>query len=271
MVNGEDDCLSLIQNEEISERTPLTSAPNVTINNPHQARKLYKRQKQIYSAVTLADIFLKVVYTTILTSFLMFCYSYINMPYEDSLVAFYTFSLFSGLLLCVMNLNTDYCSSKQRTIAIGFLIYLLGLGSLSAISSYLFKVPRKYHYLCIVPLVLVSVGDSICKCCISDFTHTQLAGEKISEKLNAYLIKLFWIGHIGAFFILILLLGILEYTRFDLGYGLCSVCILAGLVAFCSAWTQYEEPPVNKSSVLKLIWTILSESYNRNKERQILQ
>lgn len=276
--NEDDDRLALIHNndseygEGLSESTPLiTSAANVTISNPLQVRSVYKRQKQVYSAVTLADIFLKVVYTTIITSFLMFCYLYVDIPYEGSLAAFYSFSIFSGLLLCIINLNTDYCSSKQRIIAIGFLVYVLGLATLAAVSAYLLEVPKKYQYLCIIPLLLISIGDSVCKCCIGDFTHTQFAGEKISEKLNAYLIKLFWIGHVGAFCIVILLLGILEYTRFDLGYGLCSVCILAGLVAFCSAWSQYEEPQLHKSSFVKLVWSILKEANKRRKERLTLQ
>jgi len=243
-----------------TEHTPLLiSAPSVeSINNPLQEKLQLKKQKLIYSSITLADIFQKVVHTTFTTTFLLFVYTYLDLDCKHSLAAYYLFGVSSSLLACLVNSNIEYFMSRQNAIVAGFIIYLVGLGGMSAFTAHVVSTSQSYlQYLVLIPLFFICVGDAICKSCIGDFTHSQFEDQSLSERLSHYLIRLFWIGHIGALFLILIFLAIVEYTKFELAYGLTCVCLLAGLLSFITAWNKYEVYGRNKSSVLKMIYSII--------------
>lgn len=243
-----------------TERTPLLiSAPSVeSINNPLQEKLQFKRQKLIYSSITLADIFQKVVHTTFTTSFLLFVYTYLGLDSKHSLTAYYLFGVASALLACFVNSNIEYFMSRQNAIVAGFMIYFTGLGGMSAFTAHVVSTSQSYlQYLVILPLFFICIGDAICKSCISDFTHSQFEDQSLSEQLSHYLIRLFWIGHIGALLLILMFLAIVEFTKFKLAYGLTCICLLAGLLSFITAWNKYEVYGRNKSSVLKMVYSII--------------
>ena len=246
-----------------TEKTPLLiTAPSAeSINNPLQEKIKIKRQKVVYSSITLADIFQKVVHTTFITSFLLFTYTYLDLDYKNSLAVYYLFGFTSQFIAAIVNSNVEHLLSRQNAIVAGFLIYTFGLGGLTAFTAHANSARSlSVQYLVLVPLFLICLGEGLCKSCITAFTLLQFDLKLLPEKLSFFLSKLFWIGHIGAFILALFLLGIVEFMQFELAYGLYCICLLAGLLAFMAAWNRYEIYGRNVSSVNKLIWDIIQDA-----------
>eukprot|EP00111_Clytia_hemisphaerica_P006239 TCONS_00018068-protein len=261
MDHGDSQHIQFVQSP--TERTPLLiSAPSVdSINNPLQEKLQIKKQKLVYSSITLADIFQKSVHTTFITSFLLFTYTDLDLDYKNSLASYYLFGLTSGLFASFLNMNIEYILSRQNAIVGGFIIYTFGLGGMSGFTSHVdSSSPASYQYFVLIPLFFICIGEGMCKSCISDFTQLQFDEKFMPEKLSAYLKRLFWIGHIGAFIMILFLLGIVEFTAFELAYGLGCICLLAGLLCFMSGWNNFEVYGRNASSVVYLVKMIVDDA-----------
>ena len=246
-----------------TERTPLLiTAPSIeSINNPLQERIKIKKQKVIYSAITLADIFQKVVNTSFIASFLLFTYTYLDLDYKNSLAVFYLFGFTTQFFTAIINSNIEHFLSRQNAIVAGFLIYTFGLGGLTAFTAHANSARSlSVQYLVLVPLFLICLGEGLCKSCITVFTILQFDLKLLPEKLSFFLTKLFWIGHIGALVLALFLLGIVEFMKFEMAYGLFCICLLAGLLVFMAAWNRYEIYGRNASSVNTLIWAIIKDA-----------
>ena len=237
------------------EETPLLERSPTHNLDGASIRVLLIKQKHVYSSITLADVFQKVAFTTILTSFLVFGSSYLGYQHVNLLQAYFAFTSFLWLITSATNLC---CPSKKHVILIGFILYFLGLASLTGLTRHFHDV-NIFQYIVLVPLVLICLGEAFCRSCIGEFGHHQFEDARLSDKLRRYSQILYWVGNTCAVLLILALLGICEAGSYVLGMGLCCVCIAFGGISFLRGWTHFRSTETSRSS-LRLLGEIVSNA-----------
>ena len=250
---------TVVYHHHADEETPLV------ITSPQLEHRtleliLIAKQRKVYSAITLADIFQKVVYTTIVTSFVLYAFTYLDCTYEDSLLVYFIFSICSWITSATVNLFAEHFLSRRNAIAIGYLLYFLGVATLAGLSAHMYDGVEIIRYVAILPLYFICIGEGLCKTFIGDFGHDQFAENRLSDTLRSYTSKLYWIGHACALFLIAFLLGIVEFANYEIGLGLCCVCLAAGFLSFYLGWKKFRKPSCKKVNALKLLCSIVSEA-----------
>lgn len=250
-----------VVHHQIDEETPLVpKSPRLKPGLDLLNHVLIARQKKVYSAIALADIFQKVVYTTIITSFVLYAFTYLDCTYEHSLIVYFIFAVCSWITAATVNLFAEHFMIRRTAIVVGFVIYFFGVAGLTGLSAHILDGPFILRYLTVIPLYLICFGEGLCKTFVGDFGHDQFSETRLSEKLHSYTTKLYWIGHLFALVLIAFLLGIMEFASYEVGLGLCCVCLGAGFMSFCIGWSKFKRPEKSKVNVLKLLYNIITEA-----------
>jgi len=260
---------TVVYHQVDNEESPLIGTPSSHRRNIKNGKKTHPgvllNQQRVYSAITLADIFQKIVYTTITTSFLIYTIKILNYMSSMSLLLYFTFTLVSWLSAAIINLYSEFLFSRTTCITLGFLLYFLGASSLCGLTANMYVNPELFKYLSIIPFLLICIAEGLCKTTIGQFGHEQFKEKKLSEELHSFTKRLFWIGHTCALLVIGFLLGIIEFARYEIGIGLCCVCLAAGLLSFCTAWKNFEKPVAMKVKPLGLLYGIYRDARRSKK------
>ena len=201
---------------------------------------LIMKQQRIYSAITLADIFQKIVYTTLILSLLSFLLRTLNLVQSLALILYFAFATCSWLVTALVNLYGDMLLERRNCIVAGFSLYFIGVATLCALIVSMYIDPLIFKYLMIGPFAIICFAEAFCKTAIGRFGQEQFKDLKLSSSLQSFSLKLFWVGHICALLVIAFLLGIVEFARYEIGLGLCCVCLAAGLLSFFTAWKNFQ-------------------------------
>lgn len=243
---------------EVDEQTPLLQykQPNNVIIHHFQ----HVHPKQMYTAITLTDIFQKIVFTTIITSFLLFASSFLGCEYVSVLQTYFIFTSFLWLVTAVANQFVDAFLSKY-TIIIGFMIFLSGSAILTIFTSNTLhlKLPK---LMVLLPLFLICIGEGVCKTFSAEFGSVQFNNIQLpsTNKFQTFTNVLFWIGNTCAVLLILFFLAICEIYNFQVAIGLCCVCLIIAMLCFGIGWKSFRKPDEKKSAGLGLLLSIISNA-----------
>ncbi|XP_002158543.2 solute carrier family 15 member 4 [Hydra vulgaris] len=246
---------------QVSEETTLFSTTTRTSVVDYAT---ISKTKHIYSYITLADIFQKVVYTTIITSLLLYIYLYLKLGSKYAIAGYFVFTCLSWFTAAAVNFLDDYLSRKMG-IMIGFGFFISGVAIISGLSHYIVD-NSTLRYIVLIPLYFICIGESLCKTLLGDFGHEQLSKVRFTEQLKAYTDNVYWIGHLGAIFLIAFLLGIAEFASFEVSYGLCCVSLAFGMASFMMGWSKFAKQDSLKKYSIKLLFLLFKESRKIKKE-----
>lgn len=247
----------------MDEETPLITKGRTssTTQGVLAERKYIARQKKVFSAVTLADIFQKIVWTSILANLLLYCLTYLECKDTGAVCVFFIFSICSWVICSWVNLNIEHMMSRRTAITAGFAIYLIGVVTITGLSANMIHGKRILKVVIFVPWFFIILGEAICKTCLGDFGHEQFVEAKLSESLKVYSSALYWVGHIGALIMIAIILGTQQFANFEIGFGLCCVLLAIGFVSFCIGWNIFRKPHKKTSRhQFKLLMAIAGEA-----------
>ena len=250
---------------QVTEETSLfTTSSTINVADPAVDHVIISQKKSIYAAITLADIFQKVVYTTIITSLVLYLSIYLQSGTKYAIVGYFIFSCSSWFTSATVNLLDDFLP-KKSAIMMGFAFFISGVALLSGLSHYMLDIDV-LKYVIVVPLYFICLGESLCKTLIGDFGHKQFSKTQFPEQLQVYTDKLYWLGHLGALFLIAFLLGIAEFASFEVTYGLCCVSLAAGIVSFMIGWSKFAKQDDPRKDSIKLLYLLIKESRKVKKE-----
>ena len=251
------------RNPTVSEETALIQGDQNDSQisyfvKPSELYSKFSKFKFMHASIALSDLLHKIVYTSLVASFVLFARSYLECDATNSLMILYAVISCCLLTSATFMICMDVCFRKLSIIITCSLVYLIGISIISWLSGN-FKESSACRWWSIFALYLVCFGEAGTRTALPEFSMIHFASGEL-DRHNVYIWRFHWLSNMFLILAIAIITAVQQKYTFEVGYYICIAICLAEFTLFMLSFRNYKKSQLSHSSSLRFIWNIMKEA-----------
>ena len=218
----------------------------------------FSKFKLMHASIALSDLLHKIVYTSLVASFVLFARSYLECDATNSLMILYAVISCCLLTSATFMICMDVCMRKTSIIITCSLVYLIGISIISWLSGN-FRESSACRWWSIFALYLVCFGEAGTRTALPEFSMIHFASGEL-DRHNVYIWRFHWLSNMFMIVAIATITAVQQKYTFEVGYYICIGICLAEFTLFMSSFRSYKKSQLSHSSSLRFLWKIVNEA-----------
>eukprot|EP00112_Aurelia_sp_Birch-Aquarium-sp1_P018553 Seg444.10 transcript_id=Seg444.10/GoldUCD/mRNA.D3Y31 product="Solute carrier family 15 member 4" protein_id=Seg444.10/GoldUCD/D3Y31 len=251
------------RNPVASEETALIQEDQgnayISTTTSKSPSKVSSKFRFMHASIALSDLLHKIVYTSLVASFVLFARSYLECDATNSMMILYAVISCCLLTSATFMICMDVCLRKLSIIITCSLIYLIGISIISWLSGNFRAESSACRWWSIFALYLVCFGEAGTRTALPEFGMIHFANGEL-DRYNVYLWRFHWITNLFLIVAVATITAVQQKYKFEEGYYVCIGVCFAGFILFMVPFRSYKKSQLLHSSSLRCIWNIINEA-----------